>query len=83
MTKDALEDRLHWLMISGRLDLKQAQKEISADWTAAYRKYVGEFPAYRIGCAIALEFRSNVCVVKDSETIPQSVEEVVGANNLA
>jgi len=33
-----LEDRLHWLVIGGRLDLKQAQKEISADWTAAYHK---------------------------------------------
>jgi hypothetical protein len=25
VTKDALEDRLHWLVISGQLDLKQAQ----------------------------------------------------------
>jgi hypothetical protein len=41
--KDALVDRLHWLVISGRLDLKQAQEEISAGWTAAYSKYVGEF----------------------------------------
>ena len=49
VTKDALEDRLHMLLIGGRLDWKQAQKEISADWTAAYRKYVGEFPAYQIG----------------------------------
>jgi len=49
VTKDALEDRLHRLVISGRLDLKQAQKEISADWTATYRKYVGESPAYQIG----------------------------------
>ena len=49
VTKDALEDRLHRLVISGRLDLKQAQKEISADWTATYRKYVGESLAYQIG----------------------------------
>jgi hypothetical protein len=37
--KDALEDRLHDLVCSGDLDLATAQREISTDWIAAYKKY--------------------------------------------
>ena len=37
--KDALEDRLHQLVCEGELDLATAQREISADWIAAYKKY--------------------------------------------
>jgi hypothetical protein len=37
--KDALEDRLHYLVCSGQLDLATAQREISQDWVAAYKKY--------------------------------------------
>jgi hypothetical protein len=37
--KDALEDRLHYLVCSGQLDLTTAQREISLDWIAAYKKY--------------------------------------------
>jgi hypothetical protein len=37
--KDALEDRLHEMVCSGDLDLATAQREISSDWIAAYRKY--------------------------------------------
>lgn len=37
--KDALEDRLHELVCEGQLDLATAQREISADWIAAYKKY--------------------------------------------
>jgi hypothetical protein len=37
--KDALEDRLHDLVCSGQLDLVTAQREISQNWVAAYRKY--------------------------------------------
>jgi hypothetical protein len=37
--KDALEERLRELVCSGRLDLATAQRDISADWIAAYRKY--------------------------------------------
>lgn len=37
--KDALEDRLRRLVCAGRLDLATAQREIAADWIAAYRKY--------------------------------------------
>jgi hypothetical protein len=39
--KDELEDRLHDLVCGGRLDLAEAQREISTDWIAAYKKYVG------------------------------------------
>jgi hypothetical protein len=37
--KDALEDRLHELVCAGRLELREAQQEIAADWIATYRKY--------------------------------------------
>jgi hypothetical protein len=37
--KDALEERLHQLVCSGKLDLPTAQREIATDWIAAYRKY--------------------------------------------
>jgi anti-sigma factor RsiW len=39
--KDALEDRLHDLVCMGTLDLATAQRDISADWIAAYKKYFG------------------------------------------
>ena len=39
--KDALEDRLHKMVCNGQLDLTTAQREISQDWVAAYKKYFG------------------------------------------
>ena len=40
--KDRLEQRLHQMVCGGRLDLATAQREIAADWIAAYKKYLGE-----------------------------------------
>lgn len=37
--KDALEQYLHQLVCAGQLDLATAQRDISANWIAAYRKY--------------------------------------------
>jgi hypothetical protein len=37
--KDQLEDRLHRMVCQGDLDLATAQRDISTDWIAAYRKY--------------------------------------------
>jgi hypothetical protein len=37
--KDALEDRLHALVCAGDLDISEAQREISSDWIAAYKRY--------------------------------------------
>jgi hypothetical protein len=37
--KDRLEDRLHEMVCHGDIDLATAQREISTDWIAAYRKY--------------------------------------------
>jgi hypothetical protein len=37
--KDQLEDLLPRLVCEGRLDLRTAQRDIAADWVAAYRKY--------------------------------------------
>jgi hypothetical protein len=40
--KDRLENALHRLVCTGKVDLAQAQKEISDDWIATYRRYLGE-----------------------------------------
>lgn len=37
--KDALEDRLHDLVCSGRISLATAQRDIASDWVVAYKKY--------------------------------------------
>jgi hypothetical protein len=37
--KDALEEHLHQMVCQGTLDLRTAQREISTDWIAAYKKY--------------------------------------------
>jgi len=37
--KDALEDRLRSMVCNRQLDLATAQREISANWIAAYKKY--------------------------------------------
>ena len=37
--KDALEDRLREMVCDGSLDLVEAQREIAANWIAAYKKY--------------------------------------------
>lgn len=37
--KDELEARMCSLACSGQLDVRQAQREISEDWTSAYGKY--------------------------------------------
>jgi hypothetical protein len=42
--KDRLEDRLHALVIGGKLDLETAQREIATDWIAAYKKYIVPSP---------------------------------------
>jgi len=42
--KDVLENRLHLLVCSGKLDLKTAQQEIAGNWIEAYKKYVGPEP---------------------------------------
>jgi len=48
-TKDALENKLHSLVCSGKLTLKQAQDAIRGDWRPAYLKYVSPtFPPYRV-----------------------------------
>lgn len=46
-TKDQLENRLHFLVCSGRLNLADAQREIATNWIAAYQKYVGVKPGRR------------------------------------
>jgi hypothetical protein len=37
--KDRLENVLHRLVCSGQLPLETAQRDIAADWIAAYKKY--------------------------------------------
>ena len=40
--KDQLERRLAILICAGRLDVREAQRAIAEDWTAAFVKYIGE-----------------------------------------
>ena len=40
-TKDRLENKLHKLVCTGKLDLSEAQKAIAQDWISAYKTYVG------------------------------------------
>lgn len=40
--KDKLSKRLHQLVCSKDISLKQAQDAIAKDWTAAYKEYCGE-----------------------------------------
>lgn len=40
--KDKLEERLHELVCSRKLNLATAQHDIAVDWIAAYKKYVGD-----------------------------------------
>jgi hypothetical protein len=44
-TKDALENRLHDLVCSGAIRLRDAQRIEARNWVAAYRRYVGSPPA--------------------------------------
>jgi hypothetical protein len=37
--KDALENRLRAMVCDGSIDLTEAQREIAANWIAAYKKY--------------------------------------------
>jgi hypothetical protein len=37
--KDALEEQLHEMVCTGKLDLSTAQSDIATDWIAAYKKY--------------------------------------------
>lgn len=41
-TKDKLENKLHYMVCHGTISLSTAQYEISHDWIAAYKKYIGD-----------------------------------------
>jgi len=40
--KDVLENKLHSLICSKQITIKNAQKAISVDWVNAYNKYIGK-----------------------------------------
>jgi hypothetical protein len=42
--KDKVEDRIHALICSGKISLNQGFGELTSNWVAAYRKYVGPLP---------------------------------------
>jgi hypothetical protein len=50
--KDQLEDLLPRLVCEGRVDLRTAQRDIAADWVAAYRKYFGTAYPMRPAAAV-------------------------------
>jgi hypothetical protein len=43
--KDALEGELNRLVCAGRVPLAEAQRAVSQDWTAAYRRFVSDAPS--------------------------------------
>jgi hypothetical protein len=45
--KDALESKLCRLACEGKVPLEEAQKEMAADWIAAYKKYVPERKSFK------------------------------------
>ena len=51
--KDRLENKLHELVCSGKLDIRQAQREIASDWIASYQKYIGPPPGKNPAMAAA------------------------------
>jgi anti-sigma factor RsiW len=59
--KDALEERLHQLVCQGKLDLPTAQRDIAADWIAAYRKYfhANEPPAANVDVRASADARDS------------------------
>jgi hypothetical protein len=42
--KDKLENKLHGLVCAGRISLRNAQKQIAANWEALYKKVLGAAP---------------------------------------
>jgi hypothetical protein len=42
--KDRLETKMGRMVCKNQITLKQAQEEISTDWVAAYKKYIGPSP---------------------------------------
>lgn len=44
--KDVLENKFHRMICNGEISPTQAQKEITKDWYAAYRKYVRKDDAH-------------------------------------
>lgn len=44
--KDDLENKLHALVCSGKITLKQAQSEIAKDWVKSYRAHISSLPKY-------------------------------------
>ena len=42
--KDRLENKMHKLVCTGQITLKQAQDEIKTDWIVAFKKYIAATP---------------------------------------
>jgi hypothetical protein len=70
--KDKLEDRLHSLVCSGQLDLPTAQRELSRDWVAAYKKYFGTTDPRAISMLLAPSY-FNACYFNGTNKIRCSV----------
>lgn len=44
--KDRLENKIHQMIITGKIGLKDGQELFLSNWTEGYLKYVGQFPEY-------------------------------------
>jgi len=46
--KDQLETRLHWMICHKKITLRQAQREIAADWIACYKRHIAPKPLSKL-----------------------------------
>lgn len=58
--KDELEERLHELVCSGKVNLRTAQNDISADWIGAYKKYFNADQPIRTSTQFGARRRTNL-----------------------
>jgi len=75
--KDALEERLHQLVCSGKLDLPTAQREIANDWIATYRKYFSTDKPLPLGSDRIRSFGALFA----SSSLPRLSRRAVGAHD--
>ena len=73
--KDALEERLQYMVCDKQIDLASAQRQIATDWIAAYKKYLhADNPCNAIWChTTRLLFWSTVRRGDDSGAVIPSV----------
>jgi hypothetical protein len=88
--KDRAEDATHRAVCAGKIGLKEAQKQIAADWTVLYRRFVApEFPkaSPEVKAGLRLRPRTRHSLIADIDSgicsdperhVEEAVRELVG-----